>query len=404
MSYPIEIRPASKNGWHTPAEARSYYGRYDRNGVTVHWWNTPSAVKDSDHDNIVNYILGKANAGTGSVNYVLSNNKISLLVSPDNVAWASQAGNPTTVSVEFSPHLNDEGYKKAGWLINELEGRYGRSLQLFPHNHWFQTSCPGHLSLDRMRQEANKWKSGGYNPAPPTPPPPATASIEWIKLPTPIVYVTNKQPTKLWNFNQTSWSGFGNGVKDYNKGDKITVYGQAINKTLNATYLVTEYSFTKKITNGFNVNDMDVYVAPLPVPNPVPDPVPEPPAPPLTPEWERNLRDIDDTKMWVKEETNLIDIKTGNAIAPIKTFHVNDEFVASALTISNGVEYRITDYSFKKKIFNGVPIGKLTLTAPGVSDIPPVPEDPDLIKKSVVAEFLEGLVTIIRAFINKLKE
>lgn len=406
MSYAIEIKPASKNGWHTPAEARAYYGRYDRNGVTVHWWNSPNLVKDSDHDNIVNYILAGAQRGEKSVNYVLSNNKITLLVGPDNVAWASQAGNPTTVSVEFSPHLNDEGYKKAGWLVNELEGRYGRSLQLFPHKHWVpSTACPGHISLDRIRQEANKWKSGAYNPAPPapTPTPPSRPVIEWVKFDQSVVYVTNKNPTKLWDFNQTSWGGFGNGVKDFGLGEKITIYGQGVNKTLNATYLVTEYSFTKRITNGFNHKDLDVYVAPAPpAPNPVPDPTPEPDPVPSKPEWEVNLRDIQDTKYWTKSQTPLIDIKTGQPTGT-KTFEKDEEFVGSALTIANGVEYRITDYSFKKGIFNGVPIDKLTLTPPGEPNIPPVPENPDLIEKSAVIVFLESIVKLIQDFVEKLK-
>ena len=129
MSYKIEIRLAAKSGWHTPKEARSYYGKYARDGVTWHWWNSPNLVKDSDHDNIVNYMLGKAQRGVGSVNYVLSNKKITLVVNPDNVAWASQAGNPTTISVELSPHPNSAGYKRAGWLFNELEGRYGKKLK-----------------------------------------------------------------------------------------------------------------------------------------------------------------------------------------------------------------------------------------------------------------------------------
>jgi hypothetical protein len=37
-SYPIEVKLASKAGWFTPAEAKSYYGKYSRDGVTYHWW------------------------------------------------------------------------------------------------------------------------------------------------------------------------------------------------------------------------------------------------------------------------------------------------------------------------------------------------------------------------------
>jgi hypothetical protein len=287
--YPIEIRLASKNGWHTPAEAKAYYGRYSREGFTVHWWNTPNLVTDADHDNIVNYILGKATRGEGSVNYVLSNNKITLVVNPDNVAWASQNGNPTTISCEFSPHLNAEGYKKAGWLISELEGRYGRVLNLYKHSNWFSTACPGTLDVARMRAEADKWKSGGYAPKPPapapvpvpTPPKPPVKPVvdEWILWKEGTVkYVTNKQPTHLWNFNSTTWQM--QSIKPFNKGEIVEIVGQAKNTKLNKVYYVTSYSFQKKIANGFNPVDLDIYVPPRPTPEP-PKPLPNPEPTPL---------------------------------------------------------------------------------------------------------------------------
>lgn len=291
MGYPIEIRLASKNGWHTPEEARRYYGRYSRDGLTVHWWNSPDKVVDGDHDNICNYILGKASRGAGSCNYVLSNNKITLLVNPDNVAWASEGGNPTTVSVEFSPHLNDEGYKKAGWLLNELEGRYGKVLRLYKHKDWVpSTACPGHLSLDRIRQEADKWKRGDYNPKPvpptPVPVPPSEPNLTWhIWKEGALEYLPNKQPTYLYDVNTTTWGGIKQ-VKPFDKGlvdgKPIVIVGHIHNKALNRDYYITKFTFDSKATNGFHPADLDVYVAPRPVPEPPKPPVPTPPTP--TPE------------------------------------------------------------------------------------------------------------------------
>lgn len=286
MSYNIEIRLASKNGWFTPTEAKNYYGRYSRDGITVHWWGDGAGA--SKHDTIVNYFLNQSQQGTKSVNYVCSDNKITMLVNPDNVAWASQSGNPTTVSIEFQPTLGAEGYKKAGWLINELEGRYGKGLRLYPHNHWVATQCPGSLDLNRMRAEADKWKSGGYNPAPapqptPAPTPPPTTTITWKKWDEgKVTYILNKD-TYLWNFNSTSWNM--TAVKPLKKGELFDVYGQATNSKLKATYYVTEYSFNRKITNGVNPVDLDVYVPPNTVaPTPPPDsPKPENPPPPVEP-------------------------------------------------------------------------------------------------------------------------
>lgn len=166
MSYAIEVKYVSKNGYFTPAEARSYYGHYSRDGIAVHWWNEPSRA--GTHDQTVTYLTNQAAAGNVSANYVVSNSKITLLVNPNNVAFASGNGNASTISIEFDPRLNNEGYKRGGWLIRELEARYKKVLHLWPHSRWVATSCPGTISLARLRQEADTWKSGNAN-APKTP-------------------------------------------------------------------------------------------------------------------------------------------------------------------------------------------------------------------------------------------
>lgn len=285
-SYPIEIKIMNKAGYHTPAEARAYYGRYDRNGITVHWWGDGTGA--SNHDNIVNYISGRAAKGQASVNYVLSDNKITLGVNPDNVAWCSQNGNPTTISVECQPTLGAEGYKKMGWLIDQLEQRYGRSLTLFPHNHWFATACPGTLDLNRMRAEADKWKRGEYDakPAPqpqptptpaPTPQPAAKPEMVFRRFDSGEVrrYKANKA-TQLYAVDKNSWPEI-TGVKPYNAGDTVDIVGTVLNKKLNATYLLTDYSMQKNIANGFSQADWDRVVPPVVVPEP-PKPLPSQPS------------------------------------------------------------------------------------------------------------------------------
>lgn len=486
MDYPIEINLASKNGWFTPQEARNYYGRYDRHGITWHWWGDGTGA--SNHDNIVRYINAGAAQGQKSVNYVLSDNKITLCVNPDNVAWTSQSGNPVSVSVELQPTLNAEGYKKAGWLAAQLAERYGGDRAYYPHKYWNSTQCPGTISLDRIRQEEDKHQRGEYNPTPtptPTPTPvPTPVNVTFATI-TPQTFVCNKQPTKLYQVNKATWGEIGV-VKEFNKGERIDVYGVVRNSKLGSEHYVTKYSFDNKIANGFSKADLDPYVAPIPTPPPVeeptvvdvtnktmysmpnaklmdikagtvvktfpvdtpmeisakvtwkgmeyyqteygythktgqgflvgdlkdmatpapvePTPVPNDPAPkPEDPEWVQKLRDIDDTKYWVTEDTELIDITTGKPSGD-KTFKKDESFVGSALTIANGVEYRITEYSYKKNIFKGVPIKKLTLTEPGVPNIPPVPADPNLVDKNVVILFLESVVKLITDFIASLRK
>jgi len=397
--YQIEVKLTSKNGWFTPDEARRHYGKYDRSGITVHWWGDGSGA--DNHDNTVNYLNRQGLRGLApTTNYVLSDNKITLCVDPENVAWTSSNGNATTIGIEAQPTLLAEGYKKFGWLVVMLEKRIGRSLQLYPHNFWTPTQCPGTLSLDIIKQEADKWRRGVYTPVTPPPvvtPPVTSAELYWTPLPGgPAEYICNKQPTNMWNFNQTSWGGFTKPVKQFNRGDKVTIFGQVFNSTLKANYLLTEFSYGKKIPNGFNIVDMSLPIQPTPIPVPIPAPAP------VVAEWIKNLRDIDDTKMWITKSQALIDIKTGEpaTIPAPRIFAKDEEFIASALTIVGNKEYRITDYSFKKGVFNGVPTTSLTLTAPGVPNIPPAPEVPPAPKpideetRNLLQSILAGLTAI----------
>ena len=290
--YPIEIKICSKNGWFTPQEARSYYGRYARNGITIHHWALNGA---QNHDNIVNYFMGQAAAGNKSVNYVVSDRKMTLMVSPDNVNWAQQSGNATEIGFEHQSDLGAEGYKKSGWLVDQLEERYGKSLVLHPHKFWYATACPAGIDVGRIRAEADKWKSGAYTPAPvpaptpkptpPVPPPPSpTVVLTYSKLPAPVKYIINKD-TDLWNFNTATWAGFVS-VKKFKKGEEFIVYGIADNHNVHAKYGMTQYSFgdadvtgKPKSTNGVNMNDLDL----APTPQPIPDPPPSSPGAPAPP-------------------------------------------------------------------------------------------------------------------------
>ena len=275
--YPIEIKMASKNAWFTPQESNNYYGtRYAREGVTVHWWGDGTGA--DNHDNIVNYFLSQAEQGVKSVNYVVSDNKITLMVSPDNVAWCSGSGNPTTVSIEHQPTLGAEGYKKSGWLIWQLEERFGHQLSIYPHNKWQQTACPGSINLDKIAQEVNRWRTGYYDPKPmptpvPAPDPAPTLQLTYSILPSTVKYIVNKD-TSLWNFATTSWGGF-KVVKPLHKGEEFVVYAIADNHNVHAKYGVTEYSYNRKMTNGVNMADLDL----APTPQPIPEPQPIPPTP-----------------------------------------------------------------------------------------------------------------------------
>lgn len=267
--YDIEQKPAPDDVWFTAQEARDYYGRYSREGITIHWWGDGTGA--DNHDNIVNFFLRRKD---GSVNYVLSDNKITQMVDPDNVAWTSQSGNATTISIEHQPTLSTEGYRKSGWLVWQLENRYGRRLNLYPHNFWFATQCPGTINLDRIRAEADKWASGGYNPPPA---PQITLQITDI----PNKHVKLIRDANLWDLHFTKWSD-AKAVKSLPAGTDIEVSATALHP-LGGTYYLSEYSFSKGIGNGINVKDCEdvkptppSVPAPIPVPTPIPVEIPEP--------------------------------------------------------------------------------------------------------------------------------
>lgn len=291
-SYSVEIKLASKNGYFTPQEARSYYGRYDRSGYCVHWWGDGTGA--SNHDNIVNYMNAQAAAGNKSVNYVLSDNKITLSVSPDNVAWCQESGNATEISVETQPTLGAEGYKKHGWLLDQLEQRYGRTLAVHGHNFWFQTACPGSIDLGRIRAEADKWKRGEYDnkpqptpqpsPAPaPVPEPPKQITLQITDIPNKTVKLI--RDANLWDLHFAKYAD-AKVIKTLKAGTEVEVSATA-KHPLGSTYYLSEYSFSKGIGNGINIKDCEDVTAPVVLPpkeQPKPEPVPIPVEVPSSPD------------------------------------------------------------------------------------------------------------------------
>src|SRR5690606_23261486 len=150
------------------------------------------------------------------------------------------------------------------------------------------TQCPGTLDIGRMEAEAQKWASGGYNPKPAPAPAPAP-KITYRRI-DKRVWLTNKQPTQLWNLGFTK---FPDAVseKTFNKGEPIEIVGIA-DHPLGSQYLMTASSFGEAdktgkpaFNRGFNKNDMVQAPDPAPKPIPQPEPVPTPtPTPTPVPE------------------------------------------------------------------------------------------------------------------------
>lgn len=187
-TYPIEVKPISKNAWFTPQESNAYYkARYAREGVTIHHWG--GGEQEDKHDSIVAYFQRQAELGIKSVNFVVSDAKITQLVDPDMVAWCSNNGNPTTISIECEPGLSDEGYKRLAWLIGSLQTKYGHKLTIYRHSDWVATSCPGSIDIERIKREKDGVTGGPIPVTPPpapAPTPPAPSGKQTVYLPSTV--------------------------------------------------------------------------------------------------------------------------------------------------------------------------------------------------------------------------
>lgn len=292
-SYNVEIKPSSSAGYHTPDGARRYYGKYDRSGVTYHWWNRPDRIADNEHDSIVNYMNGNAAKGAApTVNYVASGSKLTLCINPDNVAWTSSNGNPTTIGVECSPHFTESFYKKLGWLHDQLEQRYNRTLAIFVHFDWTPTECSP-IVKQKIRDYANFWKAERNAPAPAPvqqPPAPPTVTLK-------IADIVNKKvkvhrTANLWDLAFKKYSeaktinpvDFPNG---FPVGHIIEVSATA-EHPLGSKYYLTDYSYSRGVGAGINVKDVDDFIDVVAPPNPAPviqppKDAPTIPAPVITP-------------------------------------------------------------------------------------------------------------------------
>ncbi len=199
------------------------------------------------------------------------------------------------------------------------------------------TLCCADLPVEEIWNRATEIINR-YNAAPAPPPPVTAATLEWTKLARPVEYVLSK-PAYLWDFNKTAWTQFPKtGIKLFNAGDRVWIYGKVYNKNLIATYLLTEFSFTQKIANGFNQTDLTPYIAPAPAPT--------------KPEWELNRKTIEPVKLTVlATQTPIVNLTDLSVIKQLGQGTVVD-FVASTTVKSK--EYLISSYSSERNQPNGI--------------------------------------------------
>lgn len=253
----------------------------------------------------------------GSIHYAIGNDgTIGWGIDETEVAW--QAGNwpinQRSIGIETSNSktggdwpVSEAAFNSLVYLVADIAKRNNMGKLVFKknigyHGLYASTACAGPTLIGRMGElieKANAINAGADKP-----------TLTWTKLDKPETWITNLQPTNLWDFNHTSMNAC-KSVKQYKKGEEIAIYGKVYNKQLDATYLLTEYSFTKQITNGFNEWDMVKKVEPEPTPEPEPEPTPEPepePTPKPTPEPDPTVGILQKIIQFIQ---HIIDLITG---------------------------------------------------------------------------------------------
>lgn len=190
---------------------------------------------------------------------------------------------------------------------------------------------------------------------PAAPATPAASIISWFKLPKPVEYQLKRDAT-LWDFNREKHADM-KAIKQLKKGDRFTAAANSTNTKLGSTYAVAEFSYKSRSTIGINLADLEAYVPP------------KEPAVPVTPEWQRNLKDIAAQKLIVLgAQAALVNLETGATIKQIGGGTVVDVVKTTKVA---GVEYLISSYSASVGAGSGMKRAEL-----GVPVAPPSKEKP----------------------------
>lgn len=396
MAYSYSFRQSPN---YTPgSQTRSVWGR-DRNitNIAIHHWGDPAT--NPTFEGVINYLCRAG--GNSSAHYVVEAGRVCQLVNEADNAWATNSANPYTIALECNPQAREADYQTIGELVADIWKRLGNK-GLIRHKDIVSTACPGRYS-DNLQHIVN---IANAKLAPPPPPPPATANItKTVFLEGVRPFVCNKQPTNLWNFNQTTWGGFVTPVKQFAQGEVINIYGYAVNHNLNATYFLTEYSYKNNIMNGINEVDLTLVAPPAPAPAPTPPPAPE------QPEWVKNSLNYEAPVILYanKDDVRLIDITTGQPDESVAAYPLGKVFDAITRETTVGSQkYYISKYSADRSIWKGFKIEDLSPTAPAPpeppADDPTPPEVVGTDRIGAIEAELGRLGSIIKRILDFIKQ
>lgn len=205
----------------------------------------------------------------GSSHYGIGyNGEIANYVDENDTAWTNSNwdSNCESVTIETSNdvvggdwHVSDKSLESLIKLVADISirnnlGKLVKGKNLTWHqlvaDKKYPTACPGPYlisKLDYIIEKANEIIE------------PKESKVQNLVIEDiPNKKVRLKINANLWNLDFTKYAD-AKAVKSFKKGDVIIVSAIATHP-LGSKYYLTEYSFTRKINNGFNVVDCEDYV------------------------------------------------------------------------------------------------------------------------------------------------
>lgn len=124
-----------------------------KHGATIHHWGDDG----QSFDGVVNYLASK-NGRNNSAHFVVQEDRVTCIVSPDDASWHSghPLGNAQTIGIECRPEMTEGDLDTLASLLRYLETIYG-SLTIYKHQDWMNTACPGRYAsrIDEIVAEIN---------------------------------------------------------------------------------------------------------------------------------------------------------------------------------------------------------------------------------------------------------
>lgn len=108
--------------------------------IVIHWWGLPEWGQT--HDQVVNFLTDGDRPNPTSSHYVVSDGRITQIVSDADRAWHCAGYNMRSIGIECHPAATDGDMKTIARLIAAIRSEWGY-LPLSRHCDHYPTACPG---------------------------------------------------------------------------------------------------------------------------------------------------------------------------------------------------------------------------------------------------------------------